>query len=501
MRPRHFLGQLALRPAALPSPSLARPRFLPGAVPVVSFSTSATKLKNPDQKKGNSMSGPPKKGVKGLRIKKSSAPKETGKRPAPAELKAMRKRIVLSNTNALEVPGLPDLQAEDVGDAAIQGKIVGIPMDPVVDQLRAVDAFKPNQGWGLFRRPAMLARRETIELGRLISTVEAASGATVSDLPSTDVDHAEASPAPAIRKIVHGERASGKTTLLLQAMSMAFLKGWVVINFPDAMELTIGHTAYAALDGKNPTQYVQKNYTASLLSQIAKANGKVLESLELAHKHTLPVALKGHTLLHLVQSGAQDADVAWPVLQAFWRELTTPSNKEKAEEGLVRPPVMVCMDNLSFIMNNSEYLGREGKPIHAHDFVLVRHFVNLLNGTAKLPNGGIVLAATSGSNSPKSHALDFAIETIEAKQTGDKDLPSWNPYKKVDERSLKALSNVETMHVKGLTREEARAIIEYYAQSGMMRRTVDENLVSEKWTVSGGGIIGELERATVKYRI
>ena len=79
---------------------------------------------------------------------------------------------------------------------------------------RAVDAFKPNQGWGLFRRPAMLARRETVELGRLVSAVEAEPGKKVT-------------------KIIHGDRASGKTTLLLQAMSMAFLKGWVVINFPD----------------------------------------------------------------------------------------------------------------------------------------------------------------------------------------------------------------------------------------------------------------------------
>lgn len=268
------------------------------------------------------------------------------------------------------------------------------------------------------------------------------------------------------------------------------------------MELTIGHTAYAPLDGTSPTQYFQKNYTASLLGQIVKANEKVLENLKLTKKHALPVALKEDTtLLQLAQLGAKDADVAWPVLQAFWKELTAPSNNEEGKEAFARPPVMVCLDNVSFIMNNTEYIDRDAKPIHAHDFVLVRHFVNLLNGTAKLPNGGMVLAATSGSNSPKSNALDFAIETIEARQAGATDLPTWNPYKNIDERSLSALSNADALKVKGLSREEARAIMEYYAQSGMMRRTVDENLVSEKWTVSGGGIIGELERATVKYRI
>jgi small subunit ribosomal protein S29 len=43
--------------------------------------------------------------------------------------------------------------------------------------------------------------------------------------------------------------------------------------------------------------------------------------------------------------------------------------------------------------------------------------------------------------------------------------------------------------------------MEYYAMSGVLRNTVTERLVSEKWSVSGGGIIGELERATVRTRI
>jgi small subunit ribosomal protein S29 len=35
----------------------------------------------------------------------------------------------------------------------------------------------------------------------------------------------------------------------------------------------------------------------------------------------------------------------------------------------------------------------------------------------------------------------------------------------------------------------------------MLRQTVNDNLVAEKWTLSGGGIIGELEKGTVKTRI
>ena len=38
-----------------------------------------------------------------------------------------------------------------------------------------------------------------------------------------------------IRRVFVGERGSGKTVMLLQAMTMAFLKGWVVINIPEGI--------------------------------------------------------------------------------------------------------------------------------------------------------------------------------------------------------------------------------------------------------------------------
>ena len=148
-----------------------------------------------------------------MRIAKKKPVQDTGRRPAAGERKAMRKRIVLSNTNALEVPGLRDLEASAIGDAEFENQVMGIP-GPVVDQLRAVEAFKTNQGWGLFRRPAALMRRDAIELSKAISSIQADNKTT-------------------LRRVITGERASGKSTLLLQAMSMAFMKEWVVVNFPD----------------------------------------------------------------------------------------------------------------------------------------------------------------------------------------------------------------------------------------------------------------------------
>lgn len=149
--------------------------------------------------------------ARSLRIKKK-APVKTGRPPAPGERKAMRKRIVLSNTNALEVQGLQELSPETMVDAAMLGKVVTIP-GPVIDQLRVVEAFKNNQSWDLFRSPSILVRDETVTLSKKL------------------LDAAAAKKTASI--ILSGARATGKSMLLLQAMATAFTKGWIVISIPD----------------------------------------------------------------------------------------------------------------------------------------------------------------------------------------------------------------------------------------------------------------------------
>lgn len=138
---------------------------------------------------------------------------DRGKKPAVGERKALRKRVVLSNTNALEVEGLKDITAQSMIDDSLRGHVLAIP-GPVVDQLRAVEAFKVTQGWPLFRRPSMLIRKDTLDMATEIENISLGIGDKT------------------IRRVFVGERGSGKTTMLLQAMTMAFLKDWVVINIP-----------------------------------------------------------------------------------------------------------------------------------------------------------------------------------------------------------------------------------------------------------------------------
>jgi small subunit ribosomal protein S29 len=180
-------------------------------VPLVSsFSTTATvALPAPAKKKPAQNARAPTKAAKTLRIKKKTVVK-AGRPPAPGERKAIRKRIVLSNSNALEVLGLTDMTPKL--DAAQVGKVHALP-DAVVDKLRAVEAFKTTQGWSLFRKPAMLVRDKSVELANsMLTAAEAKKTKTM---------------------VIDGTRGAGKSMMLLQAMSTAFQNGWIVLNIPE----------------------------------------------------------------------------------------------------------------------------------------------------------------------------------------------------------------------------------------------------------------------------
>lgn len=199
------------------------------------FSTTARQAAVPN--KTPKMLAGKSKGAKTLRIKKKAFVK-TGKPPASGERKALRKRIVLSNTNALEVKDLRDLDGKMVdemlvtegeageqtlaaavmgGEGGLVGKVVGL-KGVTIDSLRAVDAFKTTQGWGIFRRPALLVREETVVLNRKMLNADMKQ--------------------ETVRLVLDGDKGTGKSLMMLSAMATAFVKGWVVFNIPEGM-LTI----------------------------------------------------------------------------------------------------------------------------------------------------------------------------------------------------------------------------------------------------------------------
>lgn len=177
-----------------------------------SFHNTAAQYASPLKKK----SGPlvPVRARQSQSAKMKKKVRERPKLQPIGERAALRRRIVLSNTNALEVPGMDNWSSENLVDPELVGKVVGLD-GALLDQLRDSKAFKTTQNWSLFRRPATLIRSETLGVGQDMEEISSTQE------PKT------------VRHLISGERASGKSILMLQTMCMAYMKKWIVLNAPE----------------------------------------------------------------------------------------------------------------------------------------------------------------------------------------------------------------------------------------------------------------------------
>lgn len=197
-----------------PTPKALLPSApLPRAVAAAPFHSSAPAYVLPPKKSKSQDSGPKFREARSARIKKKNNFVRP-QRESPADRKAHAQRLVLSNTNALEVPSLKDFSVETMVDEKLHGKVLGIPM-ALIDSLRDLQAFKLTQGWGLFRRPATLMRQETLDLGKLMMEIR------------------EQEKKKAVAQIITGDRYAGKSVHLLQAMTIGLLNNWVILSIPD----------------------------------------------------------------------------------------------------------------------------------------------------------------------------------------------------------------------------------------------------------------------------
>ncbi|KAK0731801.1 mitochondrial ribosomal protein [Lasiosphaeris hirsuta] len=450
------------------------PRHVPRQVAVVwaaPFSTTASLAANPPKKKASAQMASIRSGKKMQlgKFKKKAPGGRTGKSPLPGERKAVRKRIQLSNSNALPVPGLAELTSEYMADKVNAGTVVSLP-GTVQDELRVIEAFKPTQYWGMFRNPSMLVRSETVDLiGRMQDSAEKKQ---------------------TLKLVVSGDRLTGKSMLLLQGMAHGLLNEWIVINIPEAQELTTASTEYAPIPGTDPVQYMQNNYALKLVQAVRKANEKTLTRLTTAYSHPeLPQNIPINSTLMQLANSAKEADSAWYVFHALWQELMA--------KGQGRPPILLTLDGLQHIMKVSDYRSAAYNPIHSHDLALVRLFTDCLAGNHQFPGGGAVLAATSRGNAPRVPSMELALSQRAAEQAGA-EIPKHDPFfRDYDTRVEASLKKVQVLKVSGVSKLEARAVMEYWAASGVLRKTVDEATVTEKWTLGGHGVLGEMERASL----
>ena len=281
----------------------------------------------------------------------------------------------------------------------------------------------------------------------------------------------------------------------------------VLILFP-GQEYVNNQSPYTAApksDENAEQMYNQHQLASDLLSRLAHSNAEVLSELSPVHDHTK--VLRGRkikSLKDLAMLGTQDVRHAPEIWDALWKELTIKSDKSP------RPPILVAVDGVNFFMTMTKYRSPDYSLVHAHQFTLIKQFVSLLfNSTENaLPNGGIVMACTTKSNHPPTPSFDLLTKQVRAQQNGltqdDSEFPLWDPYSKgADQRVydlLRDSKNTGLTELKGLSRPESKGLLEYFAESGVFREAVTDSSVNEKWTLSGGGIVGELCKMSARIR-
>ena len=112
------------------------------------------------------------------------------------------------------------------------------------------------------------------------------------------------------------------------------------------------------------------------------------------------------------------------------------------------------------------------------------------------------------------YSFQIGLSQLEARRNGvnpsSPEYPQPNPYVKSDSRVLDVFAPHKPTNPKegaleldtlgGLSRHEARGYMEYFARSGLLPERITDEWVSEKWTLAGGGIIGEMERLGRRIR-
>ena len=116
----------------------------------------------------------------------------------------------------------------------------------------------------------------------------------------------------------------------------------------------------------------------------------------------------------------------------------------------------------------------------------------------------MILATSGGGNAPNTPVWDLVLQQIQAAKAGVP-LPQLAPYSTPDTQVMALATDEASMpdilRLEGLSKAELKGLLGYFARSGLFQGTVDDLTVAEKWTLSGGGNVGDFVKLGARLRI
>ncbi|KAF9975709.1 37S ribosomal protein S23 mitochondrial [Actinomortierella ambigua] len=326
------------------------------------------------------------------------------------------------------------------------GRVMGFPANVQPSLELATFPTLLKEQFALIKPPALAVREPTISL-------------------LEKLDNAMQKPSSENRMVLTGETGSGKSALLMQAVSHCMSAGWVVIYVPNATSWVNSSFAYNKVG--NTTNFVQPLLASQIAGQVAKNNKSILSKLKLSSKvkvgrHDME---QGTTLFALLEQAVKDQYSAQDAMEILLKELS--AQKEV--------PTLIAVDEVNALYKPTQYLDPKAKELDPEQLLLPRLFLNYISGKASLGQGAVVAATSESLIANQSLALHVALGVKQV-----------SPYTKLSESIMSWTTGLTNIPVPAYTRAEAKGVFDYYKKGNIIYDAPTEDLFVNRFITSNG---------------
>ncbi|GAA5855882.1 hypothetical protein JCM9279_001156 [Rhodotorula babjevae] len=361
-----------------------------------------------------------------------------------------------------DLSGLKAMHPEDLAKDTV-GQVRAFP-GPALEAFKALSMPTSLKREHAFTsKPATVVRDATLKMARTLD-----EGKKVSSREA--------------RYFLTGDKGTGKSSLLLQAVSYAQSTDWIVLYLPSALPLVNSSTPHTY--SQQRALFEQPALAAALLSKFSAANKAAFKALKTTKEHAFgdKKVAQGKTLEDLAKAAGGDDKLTTAVFEAVMEELAAQDQR----------PVLLAVDDAQPLFATSKYVDPTYQPLESFALVIPRLLLEFVAGERSFAKGTVLLSASSlaASSSP---ALDtFLTSTASSPSpSSSRARPLPSAYDTARASSFDTysavLSGLERFELPPrLSRKEAVGIVELLRGWRGTREFVDDKSFLEKLVAADG---------------
>lgn len=279
--------------------------------------------------------------------------------------------------------------------------------------------------------------------------------------------------------MITGERGSGKSMLLLQAVANAMEAGWIVLYQPKAVRWVDSSSQYGY--NKEKMAFEQPEAAVEMLQALFSVNRKRLSQIKLEQDVKLAdgTVAAGQGLDKLVEHGLKEGSTtAIPTLEAVLAALGAQTQF----------PVLLAIDEAQTLFNTTQYRAPDNSLLEAYYLGMPRIALEFLSGASEFKRGAVVTATSC-------HRSDFPISDSLIAGLGLPENKPLHAYTPLDETYVRyASSGIKRFDLPfGMSGHEAAGMFEVFSRKGWTSNC--ECLVS-RFIVIASGVVSECHTRT-----